>query len=335
MHQLRNQTLSRFLDSPGRFAIFGSDATGESVFDALADAGLKPAFFLDLDRTGELRGLEVLEPEAALDLDAVVTAGAAARDMTVQLRADGFEGAVLDLTDVHRAGGAAYHDEALIDAAADTIGFARSLLQDDGSREIFDAVLAYRRSLDPGELPPAPPGAGHPALPVAEGEWVVDLGSDPEALLALAEAVGPLGRVHALSPDPDARCTLEDAAAGSALGGRLSVHALGRRRRDASDDDDATPRLASVDDFVWEVTAGRIDRLRVLAPSPHAMLGGASATLAERRPRLVVALAARPADLWELPIQLKERCPGYRLHLGHDGPGATATRLYGRPPEPR
>jgi hypothetical protein len=335
MHGLRNETLSRFLGAPGRFAIFGSDAVGESVLDALGDAGLKPAFFLDLDRSGELRGLEVLPPEAALELDAVVTAGDAARDMTVQLRADGFEGPVLDLTGVHRAGGAAHHDEALIDAATETIGFARSLLQDDGSREVFDAVLAYRRNLDPGELPPAPPGAGHPALPVIEGEWVLDLGSDPGALLALAEAVGPLGRVHALSPDPEARRAIADAVADSALGARLSVHALGRRRGDAADDDDATPALASVDDFVWEVTAGRVDRLRVLAPSPHAILGGAAATLGEHRPRLVVALGGRPADLWELPILLKERFPGYRLHLGHRGPGATATRLYGRPPEPR
>jgi len=320
MHELRNRTLARFLAEPGRFAVCGTGATGESVLDALADRGLKPLCFLDADRIGMLRGLEIVPPEEALDLDTVVIAGRHAREMTVGLRADGFEGRVIDGTGLHRAASRAFHDEALLDAAGDAVDFARSLLKDDGSREVFDAVVAYRRQLDPGLLPPALPAATHPALPVVDGAWVVHVGDAPDAVLELAHAVGPLGRVHALASDPGRARALDDALAGDAACGRVLVHAA----------EDASTR--SVDELVWEETPGRIDRLEVALPGALGILDGAAATLRERRPRLTVDLGHAPADLWEVPVRVKERSPGYRLRLGQHGPDLAGTRLHGDAP---
>ncbi|HKJ24070.1 MAG TPA: hypothetical protein VKB65_04555 [Myxococcota bacterium] len=341
MRDLRNETLARFLASPGRFAVYGAGDTGESVVRALGECGLKPSALLDSYVTGERLGLAILPPEEALGLDAVVTAGRHARDMTVQLRADGFEGPVLDLTALHRAPPPAHFDEARLDAAADAIGFARSLIEDDGSRAVFDAVLRHRRSLDPGELPPAPPHPGHPAVPVRDGEWVIDVGSDEAARLELAEAVGPLGRVLVLEPSPARREALAAAAAMSAVGARIAIHALGCGAACLPPDegDEDAVAVVTVDEFVWETTSGRVDRVRFArdgaeaTPSAREVVNGASATLSEHRPCLEIDLSGAADDLWEVPIRLKERLPSYRVHLAHHSQGLGGTVAYARAPE--
>jgi hypothetical protein len=332
MQDLRNEALARFLTSPGRFAVYGAGDTGEAVVRALGERGLKPTAFLDSYATGERLGLAILPPEEALGLDAVVTAGRHARDMTVQLRADGFEGPVLDLTAVHDEPAPRHFDDARLDAADDAIAFARSLIEDDGSREVFDAVLRHRRSLDPGDLPPAPPHVRHPAVPVDDGEWVIDVGSDVEARLELAGAVGPLGRVYVLEPNAFPREALETAAATSEWGARLVIHALacGRTCRPRGVDDEEASAVVTVDELVWETTCGRVDRLRIVGPGVRDVLEGAGATVDEHRPRLEVDVADGPDDLWEIPILLKERVPGYRLHLAHHGQGLAGTFVHAR-----
>jgi hypothetical protein len=337
MRNLRNETLSRFLAAPGRFGIYGTGDTAEAVFRTLAEQGLKASAFLDGDRMGEWLGLEILPPEEALGLDLVVTAGSHARDMTVQLRADGFEGPVLDLSAAHRADAAAWFDEALLNESADAIGFARSLLHDEASRDAFDAVLRYRRLLDPGELPPAPPDLGHPEMPVAEGEWMLVMGAGEDECLALADSVGPLGRIHVLEPDPQRGEAVQDAADASALGARLTIHPLacGACCHAPTGAGEETAPVVTVDEFVWGTTSGRVDRLLIAGGNAEEILEGASATLSEHRPQLAVDLAAAPAGLWEIPIQLKEGFAGCRLHLLHHSQGLAATRAYARPSEKR
>jgi len=336
LRTIRNAALARFLASPGRFAVYGAGDTGEAVLRALAASGLKPSAFLDSYATGERAGLAILPPEESLGFDAVVTAGRHARDMTVQLRADGFEGVVLDLTDLHHAPAPAHFDDERLAAAADAIGFARSLIADDGSREVFDGVLRHRRSLDPGELPPPSLHAGHPAVPVAEGEWVIDVGSDTEARLVLAEALGPLGRLHALEPCSGRRTALTAALEASAVGARITIHPLGCGAvcRVGGPEAGEAPAMVTLDEFVWEFTAGRVDRLRIAreatptSGSAHGVLDGASAALTEQRPRVEVGLAGAPGDLWEIPIRLKEQLPSYRLHLAHHSQGLAGTVGY-------
>jgi len=336
LRTIRNAALARFLASPGRFAVYGAGDTGEAVLRALAACGLKPNAFLDSYATGERAGLAILPPEEALGFDTVVTAGRHARDMTVQLRADGFAGSVLDLTELHHAPAPAHFDDDRLDAASDAIGFARSLIADDGSREVFDGALRHRRSLDPGELPPASPHGGHPAVPVAEGEWVIDVGSGTEARLELSEALGPLGRVHAIEPCAGRRVALTAATETSAVGARIMVHPLGCGAvcRVRGDGDDEARAVVTLDEFVWEVTAGRVDRLRIAreatpaSGSARGVLDGASAALIEQRPQVEVGLAGGPDDLWEIPILLKERLPSYRLHLAHHSQGLAGTVGY-------
>lgn len=352
LSESRNARVARFFSDPGRFAVYGTGAGGEAVTDALAAFGLKPHRFVDSQRTGTFRGVEILGPEAAAEcgLDAVVTASMYARDMTARLRGDGYEGPILDLTVAHDPRWSGHFEPEAIDAARDEIAFARSLLQDDGSRELFDAVLAHRRSLDPGDLPPPTLPYRHPAVPVEAGEWVLDVGAfDGDTALDYADAVGPDGRVYAFEPARDNLRALEDAVATHADGGRVHVQPVGcwRHSGELALRTDGTPsqfrvdadgderiRVVSLDDFVWEQTGGRADWIKLdVEGAEHEALEGASGLLAERPPKLAVCIYHRPRDLWELPIRLKEAVPGYRLHLGHHSQSLYDTVCYARPPD--
>jgi len=352
MRSIRNERLARFLAAPGRLGVYGTGAGGVVVAEALAALGIKAQVFIDSYRTGEFRGLEIVGPEHAAEagLDAVVTASMYARDMTAQLRGDGFEGPVLDLTVAHQPRWSGHFDEPAIDAAGDEIAFARSLLQDDGSRELFDAVLTHRRTLDPGDLPPATPAYRHPAVPVNDGEWILDVGAfDGETALAYAEAVGPLGRVHAFEPARENLETLEAAVATHPAGARVFVHPVGCWKHSGelslrtqgsvpsqfqvACDGDEHIRVVSLDDFVGGQTAGRADWIKLdVEGAEHEALEGARRLLGERPPKLAICIYHRPRDLWELPIQLKETVPGYRLHLGHHSQNLYDTVCYARPP---
>lgn len=352
LRAVRNAALSRFLDAPGRFAVYGTGSAGASVADALAALGMKPHVFIDSYRTGEFRGLEIVGPEDAVlaDLDGVVTASMYAREMTAQLRGDGYEGPVLDWTVAHDPRWAGHFDERAYADARDEIAFARSLLQDDDSRARFDAVLAHRRSLDPGDLPPPTPAYRHPDVPVADGEWIFDVGAfDGETALGYAEAVGPLGRVYAFEPSRQNLEPLEAAVASHPAGGRVHVQPVGCWKRSGelslrtggapsqfqvADDGDERIRVVALDDFAWEETAGRADWIKLdVEGAEREVLDGARALLTRRAPKLAVCIYHRPHDLWELPIRLKEAVPGYRLHLGHHSQNLYDTVCYARPPD--
>jgi hypothetical protein len=240
---------------------------------------------------------------------------------------------VLDLSALARGGRAGHYDLHALESAADAIAFARSLLCDDGSRERFDAVLAHRASLDPGDLPPAAPPL---ARPEAGDRALLSGAGDPEATLACAEAVGALGCVHAFEPDERARRELRAALEASPLGARVTVHraACGRsgRGRPAAEDETGAPRsVVGLDEFVWEELSGRVDWIQLSAGrSQQDVLEGARASLRERRPRLSVDVHHRPEDLWQLPIRLREIVPAYRLQLGHHSQGLDGTVCYAR-----
>ena len=270
-----------------------------------------------------------------------------AREMTAQLRGDGYDGPVLDATVVCDPRWARHFDVSAYENARDEITFARSLLQDDGSRELFDAVLAHRRSLDPGDLPPQTPEYRHPAVPIAAGECIYDVGAfDGRTSLDYAEAVGPTGRVHAFEPSRENLERLQAAVTSQASGGRVTVHGVGCWKRSGelslrtegtpsqfqvADDGDERIRVVALDDFADEHTGGLVDWIKLdIEGAEREALAGARGLIERCAPKLAICIYHRPHDLWELPILLKEAVPGYRLHLGHHSQNLFDTVCYAR-----
>lgn len=353
IRRVPNPTLLRFLDAPGRFAIFGASSVGHAVFSQLVQSDAKPEAFLDSRRRGNFEGLPILQPEAALELclERVVTASMFAREMALGLRALGFEGAILDLSVARFSYWTQHFDTSLPERCALELRRARESFADDASRAIFDAVLAHRRSLDPCDLPDPSPEYRHPALPVRPGETVLDVGAyDGSTSIDYAQAVAPEGRVYAFEPslenfdllrrrvahDPRGRRVRPHPVGCWSRSGRLALRTEGREpsQFQISSQGDETINVVSIDDIVADERIGRVDWIKLdVEGAEHEVLLGARETLRAYRPKLAVCVYHRPRDLWELPAQLLDLGLGYRLFLAHHSQNLYDTVCYALPRE--
>lgn len=348
---VENRAFEAFAAAPGRFAVFGASAGGRSLLGFLRGHGLAPCAFLDNARSGEVEGIPVARPAAwrELGIERVVIGSMYGREMSAQLRAAGFAGPIADLSALHVDRWRGHFGERLQADRAGRIAAARALFADRASRECFDRLLRYRRTLAPEDLPEATPQYRHPELPVRAGEVVINAGAfDGATSFDYAEAVGPGGRVHAFEPVASNHRLLVDAIAESPVGARVVPWRLGlwkerarlridtgaehpmqfRIDRDGGEEID----VIALDEFARREGLARIDWIKMdIEGAEREALAGAARVLRELSPKLAICVYHRPDDLWELPLQMAELQPGARLHLAHHSQNLYVSVCYARP----
>lgn len=216
-------------------------------------------------------------------------------------------------------------------------------LADDASRRTLDAVVGFRRTLDPVLLKPVldenlyqPDGL----FTLAEDEVYVDAGAyDGDSVrLFLARTGGRFRRVVAFEPDP---ASFRRLAASFAADPRIQpinkgLHVTATTLRF----DHAGGRgSALTESGAAEVAVVALDQ--VLGGDPVTFikmniegaeleaLRGARRAIARWRPRLAISAYHRPGHLWQVPALIRELRPECRLHLRqHDG-GVIETVAYG------
>ena len=349
--EIQNAAWEAFAERPGRFALFGASAGGRSLLAFLREQGLAPLAFLDNARSGELEGLPVARPSAwrELGIERVAIGSMYGREMSAQLRRDGFGGAILDLSALHLERWRGHFDERLQRERAARIDAARARLADRASRACFDRLLRYRRTLAPEDLPAPTPQYRHPALPISAGEVVVNAGAfDGATSFDYAEAVGPGGRVHAFEPVDRNHRVLLDAIAASPIGERVVPWKFGlwseraRLRVDTGADNPMQFRVqrdggeeievVALDEFARREALPRIDWIKMdIEGAEREALSGAARVLREGRTKLAICIYHRPDDLWELPLQMAELAPGAALYLGHHSQNLYESVCYALP----
>ena len=218
-----------------------------------------------------------------------------------------------------------------------------SRLADDTSRQVLDAAVGFRRTLDPAVLRPvlsehdlyAPEGL----FEFADDEVYVDGGSyDGDTIRTFIERVhGRYSDVYAFEPDPVTFAKLK-----ANFGTEPRVHPIHaglhshggslRFRDDASrgaifsDDGDIEMPVTTIDDVLGGRRLTYI-KMNIEGAEPDALRGGQK-SIQKWLPRLAISVYHRPADLWQIPKQVLELNSGYELYLRqHDG-GIIETVLY-------
>jgi FkbM family methyltransferase len=219
-------------------------------------------------------------------------------------------------------------------------------LGDERSRQVLDAVLGFRQTLDPVLLAPvlkeedlyAPDGL----FSFDDDETYVDAGTfDGDSIRAFIGRVhGRFSYVYGFEPDP---VTFEKLKANFA--GEPRVHPVHagvysrkgtlRFRDDASrgaifaDDGDIEMPVTTIDDVLQGQRATYI-KMNIEGAEIDA-LKGARQTITKWHPRLAVSVYHRPSDLWQIPELVAELGKTYDLYLRqHDG-GIIETVLYAVP----
>jgi len=219
-------------------------------------------------------------------------------------------------------------------------------LGDDRSRQVLDAVLGFRQTLDPMLLVPvlkeedlyAPEGL----FTFADDETYIDAGTfDGDSIRAFIGRVkGRFAHVYGFEPDP---VTFEKLKANFATEPRVHpVHAgVYSRKGTLRFRDDASRGAIFADDGEIEMPVTTIDEVLQGQRATYIKMNiegaeidalkGARATITKWQPRLAISAYHRPSDLWQLPELVKELSSTYDLYLRqHDG-GVIETVLYAVP----
>ena len=219
-------------------------------------------------------------------------------------------------------------------------------LADDQSRRVLEAVVEFRRTLDPEALQPvisekdlyAPQGL----FEFDNDEAYVDAGTfDGDTIRSFIERVrGRFEAVYGFEPDPLTFAKLKanfsnDPRVHPIHAGLHSKAGMLRFRDDASrgaifasDGEIETP-VTTLDDALDGRRLTYV-KMNIEGAEMDALQGGRKSII-KWRPRLAISLYHRASDLWRIPQRVLELNPDYRLYFRqHDG-GIIETVLYALP----
>ncbi|MGA2128411.1 MAG: FkbM family methyltransferase [Xanthobacteraceae bacterium] len=344
-----------------RIAILGAAGEGRRLAALCRHHGIEVAAIADDDpgKVGtSLLGHSVL-PTAALaaraDALPVVIAShrvlAAIHNLQAMGRHDAAPFAVLQVLAPDKFSPHMFYDHLLEDTFEhrDRYQWLADELADDVSRQVLDAVLGFRQTLDARVLEPvvdddlyAPAGL----MRFADDEAYVDGGSyDGDTIrLFIGRVGGRFERVYAFEPDPRTFAALTrnfvdeprvrpiNAGLYSRTG-TLRFHDDGSRGAIFAEDGEIDMTVTTIDEVVGD---GRVTFIKMnIEGAEIDALDGARRTIARCLPKLAISAYHRPNDLWRIALLVRELSSKYQLFLRqHDG-GVIETVLYALPREHR
>ena len=223
-------------------------------------------------------------------------------------------------------------------------------LADDHSRQVLDALINFRRTLDPAILQPvvtehdlyAPEGL----FAFADNEVYLDGGSfDGDTIRSfIARVHGRFADIYAFEPDPvtfaKLKANFSNEPRVHAIHAGIYSHGGSLRFRDdasrgaifAADGEIEMP-VTTIDGVLGERRLTYI-KMNIEGAEIDAMQGGRNA-IRKWQPRLAISAYHRASDLWRIPQVVLELNPEYQLYLRqHDG-GIIETVLYALPSSQR
>jgi len=220
-------------------------------------------------------------------------------------------------------------------------------LADDRSREVLDAVSAYRLPADPLVLAEVIEegrhwqGLYHPVglFELGDNEVYIDAGAyDGDSIRWFKDRVGDrFDRIIAFEPDPRTYGRLKQNFVGddrvvAMNAGLYRKKAVLRFRDDASrgaiftQDGENSIEVVALDEVLAGARASYI-KMNIEGAEIDA-LEGARNTITRWMPKLAISVYHRGSDLWTIPQLVRELGPRYQLFLRqHDG-GVIETVLY-------
>ncbi len=341
-------------------AIYGAGPAGRDACAALARAGVRvravldrraaylpPVLGLPIELPGpnaaqRLRGIPVVLAVFNREVDVLALARS--------LGEAGF-GPFISFVSLHARLGGELPDRFWLsrtvedDASREEAAAVRSLLADDASRSLLDALLAFRRTGDYRVLPAPDPDSIY--LPKDVPGWLrtrpvrlLDGGAyDGDTLEKFRRAGVALSAAACFEPDPETFARLASVARGlegmdillwpcalAAASGRLRfAGGLGESSRVDAEGGTEVPCIAA--DEALPCFAPTLVKLDVEGAEDGA-LDGMDLTLRRYRPDLAVSVYHLPAHLLALPRRIASLELGYRLYLRAHGHAGLETVLY-------
>lgn len=195
-------------------------------------------------------------------------------------------------------------------------------------------------------------GRGDVYVGPSPGDIVLDCGAClGDTAVKLAAHVGPTGHIYSFDQLAQHVTIARDVAARNGMAAMINTYCCGiasktRPNIDVALSDpqpshspginpgkalDEGDTAISIDDFCRAKGLKRIDYIKMdIEGSEADALAGAHETILRFRPKLAICLYHKPADLWSIPLSIKQRYPFYRLYLDHHTLHNQETVMYAR-----
>ncbi len=340
---------------PGPIAVVGAAGEGARLVALCAQHGIPLAALADDNpsKIGTQVSGHTIERVAALSrLDRstpVVIASHRLLGATERLRAMGFS-TVLPLAALQTMAPERFPPHMFYDGLQDDLWSSRdryvelnARLADQRSRDVLDAVLMFRLTLDPLAFKPVLDAddlyTPKNLIAFSDREVYVDGGSfDGDTIRTfIAKVDNRFDRIYAFEPDPATYRKLKGNFSGEP---RVeAIHAgLHRESGVLRFNNDASRGAIFTADGTIEMPVTTLDtaigsggatyiKMNIEGAEIDALYGGEK-LIRRERPKLALSVYHRPSDLWRIPEIVREFSPGYDLYLRqHDG-GIIETVLY-------
>jgi FkbM family methyltransferase len=348
MRQERN--ISDLLELP-RFIVCGANSGGDQVHDWLREQGKEVLAFVDTNETlqgSKRRGLPVLPPADAVrrgDVGTGFAIGTIRQREIAELLTLDFAVPAARVFPFINPMFATHFGAGALDNFLGARGTVRAALADSDSRDYFDRVSNFYRTMNPSLLWPNPSCRSHYGYAAEHanpqpGIVIVDCGAfTGDTLPFFLEATGRSCHVYAIEAFASNHRRLKETIA--ALGAEelvTPVHvAVGAAKGEVSIAGDTSyadggaglasfgrqdcerVRCETLDSLFLDGAKGPIGYIKIdVEGADLDVLKGGERLLREMRPVVAVAAYHTPDHLWEIPQYLLDTLGPCRLYAGHD-----------------
>lgn len=354
----------------GGVVLYGSGSLGRHVLGRLRASGINPRAFADDTPSKDgtvVDGVPVLTPARAIetldgDLVFIVTIfNAKLKFLEARARLESFLTSPV-FSFVHLAHAlpqallpyGPFASPSVILAARDAIARSYDLLADEESRRQFAGHLRFRLQSDFAALPPNshasyfPPDLLRGSLP--SDIRFVDCGAyDGDTIRAfLGHQRGRFSTIDAFEPDAANFGRLVEfvRSLGPSMAHKITLHHMGVGAEGGARPFDGTGNMAAAFSAAGTTSARIMPIDDVIQPDARPLyvkydieggerdaLRGSQRLIQRAQPLLAMSIYHRPADLWQLPAQIKSLQPGYQIYVRTEGEDGTDVVCYALPEE--
>ena len=347
-----NYNFSEFEFLKGKLlVIFGSSLGGSILNDYLQKHNFYPSHFSDNDPAKwgkEFCGKKIMPPNEIPKESLVLIASNWSHEIALQLNSIGIEH--VDLTcwdDRWRAN----FDTNKLSTAKQEQKSVRALLQDEESKNVWDAYLEYRHTANASILMPSKyEFYNHPEVSASEGDIVFDVGSYDGKTAKFFLEKGA-SKVYTFEPDRsnyDLVCrniknwntkNIISVNKGfwneEALLSFIQDPLYYTQKRISKVEKNApevntTIEVITIDSFISEIgETPTLIKMDIEGAEINALLG-ASELIKNEKPKLQICLYHEWDDLWRIPKLINDINPDYQFYLSHHQQNLFELVLYAR-----
>lgn len=237
----------------------------------------------------------------------------------------------------------------LIDYNIKKIKKVNDFLEDDLSKQVFNSLIYYRKTLDPSGIISADyPDYFHPIVHPINSDVIIDGGAwKGDSVVDFVNRLNNECIVYCFEPEEGnfkelVKLISEKEYSKTVYPENYGLWCEDKRlhffqsaefdmqfRIDPTDSSEVFINVVSLDNFIRKTVNKKVDFIKMdIEGAELSALLGAKELLENQKPRLAICIYHEYNDLWEIPLLIKKINPDYKIYMGHHSQNLFETVVY-------